>query len=105
MPKFCQEGLLIVGITPTKLYWDGTVDLGDLIVELEGKPILMLEDLQESIERYSCGDLVSIKALRGEDPKQPKVITEDGGRETNGGRHPAWRLRGRGGGGTSMVSS
>ena len=97
----------LAGITSTKLYWDGTVDLGDLIVEVDGKPISMLEDLLEIIEQYKGGDPISIKVLRGCDPKQPKIIkakltTEENTRDMSRG-HPAWRLRGKGDGGTSMV--
>ena len=97
----------LAGITPTKLYWDGSVDLGDLIVEVDGKPINILEDLLEVIEQYKGGDSISIKVLRGCDPKQTKIIkakltTEESSKVISRG-HPAWRPRGRGGGGTSMV--
>ena len=97
----------LAGITPTKLYWDGTVDLGDLIVEVEGKPVSILEELLEIIEQYKGGDPISIKVLRECDPKQPKIIkailiTEESTKNMSRG-HPAWRTRGRGGGGTSMV--
>lgn len=96
----------IAGITATKLYWDGSVDLGDLIVEVEGKTIKMMEDLLEAIEQHKDGEEVTIKLLRGCDPKHARTVkaklTAEDNRGLNTGHSASWRgYRGR----TSMVSA
>ena len=97
----------IAGITSTKLYWDGTVDLGDLLVEVDGQVITSVEDLLEVIEKHKGGDEVRIKVLRGCDPKQQKIVKAKLTTEDNRGVGSGY-LGSRGGGGyrgrTSMVS-
>ena len=97
------------GMTPTKLFWDGTVVLGDLIVQVEGKPVRVLEDLLEAVEQHRGGDWVAVKVLRACDPKRPEVVNaklaaEDDSGGTNGS-HPGWRPHGRGGGGANAISA
>ena len=92
----------LAGIMSTKLYWDGTVDLGDLVTEVDGEKIACVEDLLEAIEQHKDGDEVSVKVLRGCDPKQAKTLKAKLTTEDNRGRfaNRGGGYRGR----TSMVS-
>jgi len=92
----------LAGVMSTKLYWDGTVDLGDLLTEVDGVKVTCVEDLLEAIEKYKDGDEVSIKVLKGCDPKQAKKLKAKLTTEDNRGRYAnrGGGYRGR----TSMVS-
>ena len=63
------------GIAATKLRWDGTVDLGDLLVRIDGAAISNVDDLLEAIERRQDGDVVAIEVLRGCDPARREMLT------------------------------
>jgi len=52
-------------LIPAKFYRDGTIDFGDIIVEVDGKKISSIEDLDDILDKKQIGDSVKLKILRG----------------------------------------
>lgn len=50
---------------------------GDVIVAIEGKPVVLVEDLTVELKRRSPGDSVSLEVLRGRDTKSFSVKTSE----------------------------
>ncbi len=54
----------LAGLRPTILYPDGTIELGDVVVALDGKSVQSYEELQELIQQHNHGDKVELEILR-----------------------------------------
>ncbi|KAL3789393.1 hypothetical protein ACHAW5_010188 [Stephanodiscus triporus] len=70
------------GLKTTELRSDGTLELGDLITEINGEVVVSVEDLLSAIEARSDGDTVSVKVWRKCDKRlaetvQVKLIASD----------------------------
>ena len=61
------------GLKPFLRGTDGNVILGDIIVALDGKPVLSLDDLLEALERRQPGDAVSLTIVRGQEKIEQKI--------------------------------
>ena len=59
----------LVGLRPTILYPDGTIELGDVVVALDGKSVQSFEELQDLIQQYNHGDRVELEILREGRPR------------------------------------
>ncbi len=53
------------GLRGTKETITGRVELGDIVVAIEGKPVQVLDDFMGTLERYQVGDRVTVDILRG----------------------------------------
>jgi S1-C subfamily serine protease len=61
------------GLKPFLRGTDGNVILGDIIVALDGKPVLSLDDLLEALERRQPGDAVTLTIVRGQEKMEQKI--------------------------------
>jgi S1-C subfamily serine protease len=61
------------GLKPFLRGTDGNVILGDIIVALDGKPVLSLDDLLEALERREPGDTVALTIVRGQEKIEQKI--------------------------------
>jgi S1-C subfamily serine protease len=61
------------GLKPFLRGTDGNVILGDIIVALDGKPVLSLDDLLEALERRQPGDTVALTIVRGQEKIEQKI--------------------------------
>jgi S1-C subfamily serine protease len=64
------------GIQPTRRDRDGAIELGDVIVEVEGKPIASNNDLFLALERRSPGEAVEIGILRSGRRTSARVVLD-----------------------------
>ena len=55
---------------------DGGVQLGDVIVALEGRRIRSIDDLLNALERYKVGDTVAVDVLRNGARRTVKVVLQ-----------------------------
>lgn len=62
------------GLIGTKRYEDGRVELGDVIVEADGKKIKILSDLIKQLDRHQVGDEMKLVIIRDEE-KLPVTLT------------------------------
>lgn len=62
------------GLRGTKETANGRVELGDVVVAIDGKPVKVLDDFMGTLERYQVGDRVTVEVLRGT-KRQPIVVT------------------------------
>ncbi len=53
------------GLRPTRIYPDGSIEFGDIIVAVDGKRVHTLYELQEFIRHHKHGDKVDLTLLRG----------------------------------------
>jgi len=64
------------GIQPTRRDARGRIELGDIIVAVEGEPIRSAADLTLALERRQAGDIVTVTVLRGGHERQLQVRLE-----------------------------
>lgn len=62
------------GLEATTMRGDGSVRLGDLIVEVNGQAVKQVEDLLAEIEEQKVGDAASLKILKACDPRRKVEI-------------------------------
>ncbi len=62
------------GLRPTRRNEDGQIELGDIIVAMDGKPIKSVEDLYSALDAHKIGDTVTLTILR-DDRKQDVKVT------------------------------
>ncbi len=53
-----------LGLRPTRIYPDGTIYFGDIIVAVDGKRVESFEQLQDLLAQYNHGDRVTLQILR-----------------------------------------
>lgn len=62
------------GLKATELRSDGTIELGDLITEVNGEDVVSVEDLLSAIEARSEGDMVTVKIWRKCDKRLAETV-------------------------------
>jgi len=62
------------GLRPTRRGRSGEVELGDLIVAVDGTPIRQNEDLLCAVEEAELGDVLELTVMRGCDPARVERI-------------------------------
>jgi S1-C subfamily serine protease len=62
------------GLKATDLRSDGTIELGDLITEVNGEVIVSVEDLLSAIETRADGDMVAVKIWRKCDKRLAETV-------------------------------
>ncbi|WP_281950621.1 S1C family serine protease [Nitrosophilus kaiyonis] len=83
--RFNIEGVAILGIKPgssayeaglipAKIYPDGRIIFGDIIIEADGKKVASLKDLDEILEEKNIGDTIILTVKRGEKVLKISVI-------------------------------
>ena len=53
------------GLIPAKIYPDGTIVFGDIILKADGKKVSTIKDLDEILEEKSIGDTITLEIKRG----------------------------------------
>ncbi len=53
------------GLIPARLYNDGSIDFGDIIIKVDGKSVENTYDLDDILEKHKIGDSVDLTILRG----------------------------------------
>lgn len=64
----------MAGIKASVLRSDGTIELGDLITEVNGEKVVSVEDLLSAIEAQGEGDLVTLKIWRKCDARLAELV-------------------------------
>jgi len=62
------------GMRATAIQGDGSVILGDLVVEVNGEPVKQVEDLLSEIEERKEGEVVDLLVQRGCDPARTEIV-------------------------------
>jgi len=62
------------GLKASALRSDGTIELGDLITEINGEPVVSVEDLLSAIEARSDGETVRVKIWRSCDKRLAETV-------------------------------
>ena len=62
------------GLRSTKRGSMGEVLLGDLVTDVDGTPVLGVEDLLSAVEERQAGQVVTLKVLRGCDPNRATAL-------------------------------
>ena len=52
------------GLRPTRIYPDGSVEFGDIIVSIDGKKVGSFQELEELVQRHKHGDSIDLGILR-----------------------------------------
>ena len=78
------------GMKSTVLRSDGTLELGDLITEVNGEKVVSVEDLLSAIEAKREGDVVEVKIWRKCDARlaetlRVRLTANDSFQNTSGG--------------------
>ena len=79
------KGVLVVEVLPkspaeqagmkaTELRSDGTIELGDLITEINGEVVVSVEDLLSAIEARADGEKVTVKIWRQCDKRRTETV-------------------------------
>jgi len=55
----------VAGLRPTRRDAEGNIELGDLIVEIDGQEIENFDDLYQAVSAHEVGDTVQVVVLRG----------------------------------------
>jgi S1-C subfamily serine protease len=63
------------GLRATELRSDGTLELGDVIAEVDGEAVAGVEDLLSAIEARADGDAVAVKIWRKCDRRLAETVT------------------------------
>ncbi len=64
------------GLEGVTLYPDGSLEPGDIIVAIEGKPVRSVAEIKEILENYEIGDIVTIEISRNGRLLKKKIILE-----------------------------
>jgi S1-C subfamily serine protease len=59
------SGAADAGLQPTRRDADGRLVLGDLIVQIDDKPVEKVKDLYAALDRHNVGDVVTVTVRRG----------------------------------------
>ncbi len=88
------------GLKATVLRSDGTIELGDLITEVNGEVVVSVEDLLSAIEARAEGDTVAVKIWRNCDKRLAEIVQmkltsneklQRGGSRSTVGSQNAWQ--------------
>ncbi len=73
LPGSSAEKAGLEGVT---LYPDGSLEPGDIIVAIEGRPVRSVAEIKEILENYEIGDIVTIEISRNGRLLKKKIILE-----------------------------
>jgi len=62
------------GIRGTRNYEDGSIQLGDVIIQADGSEIAELQDLFKVLERHQSNDTISLTIIRNARTKQQQIL-------------------------------
>lgn len=81
------------GLKATVLRSDGTVDLGDLITEIDGDRVVSVEDLLSSIETRAENNVVDVRIWRKCDARLAETVKVKltSSEKLGGSRQNAWQ--------------
>jgi S1-C subfamily serine protease len=68
-----ERALLVVGITPSGPAESAGVNVGDLIVAVDGKPISSSEELLDHLSGRKAGETVTVSTLRGGTGREVRI--------------------------------
>ena len=88
MPRLLGEsGALVVEVIPESPAERAGLQAGDIILQVDGRPVSEEEPLSERIERYDPGDEIEITVMRG---ARTREVTVKLGRNPHRGGETAW---------------
>jgi S1-C subfamily serine protease len=65
------------GLEPTRRYRNGAIQLGDMIVAIDGQPIRDHDDLYRALDGREVGDTVELTILRGRQEQRVSIALEE----------------------------
>ncbi|HMZ55495.1 MAG TPA: S1C family serine protease, partial [Nitrospira sp.] len=65
-----------VGLRGARETMGGRVELGDILVAVDGKPVETIEDLMDAMEKHKVGEQVTIEYVRGNRRLQATVTLQ-----------------------------
>ncbi|MEX5214996.1 MAG: trypsin-like peptidase domain-containing protein [Nitrospiraceae bacterium] len=68
------SGAELAGLRGSREMVNGRVELGDIIVAVDGKSVEVVDDLMAVLDQYKVGDRVTLEILRG-NRRQPVAVT------------------------------
>lgn len=68
-----EEGLLVLDVFEDSAAEDAGIEVGDVLVEVDGEAITEVEDLHELLAEHEDGDQVAVKLLRDKQPQSVQV--------------------------------
>jgi S1-C subfamily serine protease len=69
-----ERALLVIGITPSGPAESAGVNVGDLIVAVDGKTISSSEELLDRLSEHAVGQTISLATLRGGSAREQLVV-------------------------------
>ncbi len=69
-----ERALLVVGITPSGPAESAGVNVGDLILEVDGKPIASSEELLDRLSERKGGETIVLGTLRGGAAREASIV-------------------------------
>lgn len=64
------------GLQPTRREPNGSITLGDIITEVDGRPVRIPDELRAQMERYKPGDSVELTVIRGSASRKVSVTLD-----------------------------
>ncbi len=69
-----ERALLVVGVTSSGPAESAGVNVGDLILEVDGKPVASSEELLDRLAGRKAGETIVLSTLRGGSPRDVSVV-------------------------------
>jgi len=69
-----ERALLVIGITPSGPADSAGVNVGDLILAVDGKPVASPDELLEQLAGRKAGETVVVSTLRGGSPRDVSIV-------------------------------
>jgi S1-C subfamily serine protease len=73
-PAGRDRALLVVGVSASSPADAAGVNVGDLILDLDGKPTSSPEDLLDRLSEHGVGQTIVVNTLRGGTPREARVV-------------------------------
>ena len=62
------------GLKPTRILDDEEIDLGDMIVAVDGTRVRNTEDLFDFLDKHQVGDPITITVIRDAETREPRKL-------------------------------
>jgi S1-C subfamily serine protease len=69
------QGVVIEYVEPLTAAADAGLKRGDVLAEIDGKPIMDIKDIHNTLTNHKVGESVTLKAVRGDGTRQDVTIT------------------------------
>ena len=72
-----ERALLVVGVTPSCPAESAGVNVGDLILEVDGKPLASSEELLDRLSEHKAGETIVLSTLRGGTAREASIVVAE----------------------------